>query len=157
MLLPQRRRMSLSTWTRWQRRRGLRTKLQGLLRRRKTHREATSQPRRLTATLGRALLDRQLAPRHVRRCKEVPLRGPSVRTQEQSDTERAARWLERYLVEGAPGLQHFAELAPSLAERALGATRTRREGKRCADPGGRPLFAHRRGRASGSDRHIALL
>jgi len=32
--------------------------------------------------------------------------------------ERAAiRWLERYLAEGAPRLQHFAELAASLAKR----------------------------------------
>lgn len=32
--------------------------------------------------------------------------------------ERAAmRWLERYLTEGSPKLQHFAEIAASLAER----------------------------------------
>lgn len=32
--------------------------------------------------------------------------------------ERAAlRWLERYLSEGSPRLQHFAEIAVGLAER----------------------------------------
>jgi hypothetical protein len=32
--------------------------------------------------------------------------------------ERAARrWLERYLTEGSPRLQHFAEIATSLARR----------------------------------------
>jgi len=32
--------------------------------------------------------------------------------------ERAAlRWLERYLTEGAPRLQHFAEIAATLAGR----------------------------------------
>ncbi len=32
--------------------------------------------------------------------------------------EKAAmRWLERYLVEGSPRLQHFAEITRSLAER----------------------------------------
>ena len=32
--------------------------------------------------------------------------------------EKAAlRWLERYLVEGSPRLQHFAELAARLASR----------------------------------------
>jgi hypothetical protein len=32
--------------------------------------------------------------------------------------EKAAiRWLERYLVEGSPRLQHFAEVTVSLAER----------------------------------------
>ena len=75
-----------------------------------------SQRQWLTAILGRALPDRQLAPRRVRCCKEVPLRGPSVRTQEQSDTERAARWLERYLVEGALRLKRFAEIT-NLAKR----------------------------------------
>lgn len=34
--------------------------------------------------------------------------------------ERAAlRWLERYLIEGAPRLQHFAEITASLAKREL--------------------------------------
>jgi hypothetical protein len=33
--------------------------------------------------------------------------------------ERAAlRWLERYLTEGSPRLQHFAEITASLARRA---------------------------------------
>jgi hypothetical protein len=33
--------------------------------------------------------------------------------------ERAAlRWLERYLVEGEPRLQHFAEVASELAQRS---------------------------------------
>jgi hypothetical protein len=32
--------------------------------------------------------------------------------------QRAAlRWLERYLAEGSPGLQHFAEIASELAAR----------------------------------------
>jgi hypothetical protein len=32
--------------------------------------------------------------------------------------ERAAlRWLERYLAEGSPRLQHFAEITASLAKR----------------------------------------
>ena len=32
--------------------------------------------------------------------------------------EKAAmRWLQRYLIEGTPRLQHFAEIATSLAER----------------------------------------
>lgn len=29
----------------------------------------------------------------------------------------ALRWLERYLTEGSPRLQHFAEIAASLAKR----------------------------------------
>jgi hypothetical protein len=34
--------------------------------------------------------------------------------------ERAAlRWLERYLIEGSPRLQHFAEVTTSLAKREL--------------------------------------
>ena len=34
--------------------------------------------------------------------------------------EKAAlRWLERYLTEGSPGLQHFAEITASLAKREL--------------------------------------
>ena len=34
--------------------------------------------------------------------------------------EKAAlRWLERYLVEGSPRLQHFAEITASIAEREL--------------------------------------
>jgi hypothetical protein len=36
--------------------------------------------------------------------------------------EKAAmRWLERYLVEGSPRLQHFAEITASLANRELAA------------------------------------
>ena len=36
--------------------------------------------------------------------------------------EKAAlRWLERYLTEGSPRLQHFAEITASLAEREAGA------------------------------------
>ena len=36
--------------------------------------------------------------------------------------ERAAlRWLERYLAEGSPRLQHFAEVAASLAQREVAA------------------------------------
>jgi hypothetical protein len=39
--------------------------------------------------------------------------------------ERAAmRWLERYLTESEPRLQHFAEIASSLAEREPDARRT---------------------------------
>jgi hypothetical protein len=34
--------------------------------------------------------------------------------------EKAAmRWLERYLTEGSPRLQHFAEITTSLAKRKL--------------------------------------
>lgn len=34
--------------------------------------------------------------------------------------ERAAlRWLERYLAEGSPRLQHFAEIAASLAQHEI--------------------------------------
>jgi hypothetical protein len=34
--------------------------------------------------------------------------------------EKAAlRWLERYLAEGSPRLQHFAEITASLAKREL--------------------------------------
>ena len=36
--------------------------------------------------------------------------------------ERAAlRWLERYLVEGSPRLEHFAEMAMNLAQRRCAA------------------------------------
>jgi hypothetical protein len=39
--------------------------------------------------------------------------------------ERAAmRWLERYLTEGSPRLQHFAEITASLAQRAPGTVTT---------------------------------
>ena len=35
--------------------------------------------------------------------------------------ERAAlRWLERYITDGSPRLQHFAEITVSLAQRAPG-------------------------------------
>ena len=38
--------------------------------------------------------------------------------QESPKYERAAlRWLERYLVEGSPRLEHFAEIAMNLAKR----------------------------------------
>ena len=38
--------------------------------------------------------------------------------------EKAAlRWLERYITEGSPRLQHFAEIAMSLAERERAAGR----------------------------------
>jgi hypothetical protein len=33
----------------------------------------------------------------------------------------AMRWLERYLVESSPRLQHFAEIASTLAKREFGA------------------------------------
>jgi hypothetical protein len=37
--------------------------------------------------------------------------------------QRAAmRWLGRYLTEGSPRLQHFAEIAPSLAKNGLDAS-----------------------------------
>ncbi len=37
--------------------------------------------------------------------------------------ERAAmRWLQRYLTESSPRLQHFAEITASLAEREAGAS-----------------------------------
>ena len=40
----------------------------------------------------------------------------------ESPTRNAAlRWLERYLTEGSPRLQRFAEITASLAERELGA------------------------------------
>ena len=37
------------------------------------------------------------------------------------------RWLERYLTEGTPRLQHFAEITASLANRELSSRRQRFE------------------------------
>ena len=35
------------------------------------------------------------------------------------DEAAALRWLERYLTEGSPRLQHFAEIAADLAKREV--------------------------------------
>ena len=54
-------------------------------------------------------------------CRTKIAARPPLRRARLSEVRKAAlHWLERYLAEGSPRLQHFAEVATDLAKRELG-------------------------------------